>query len=92
MGRIVYIKVRDSGQNAHQFVNIEGRRIGEIWREQVDIVGGKSHPFKKWRWFAKAAGSLSELCTNSESPNVGTPYGTKDKAVDFLEAVDRSAG
>lgn len=84
MGCTVYVRVSQSAKVAHQYVNVGGERIGEIWREQVDLVDQKGYRVKKWRWFAskppvEAAGSAEGGLLNQLG------YGTKDRAVDALE-------
>jgi len=86
MGRIVYVKVVNSLKPAHQYVNLDGERIGEIWREKIDIVDNTGHTAKKWRWFANRNQSIAHpeeanafLCKPS--------YGSKDGAVDALGCV-----
>ncbi|WP_194727127.1 hypothetical protein [Noviherbaspirillum malthae] len=86
MARIVYIKARNSALNAHQYVIFDGERLGEIWREQVHISNNKGQNSKKWRWFAKAHRSLIDPCSSSMLFGE-TGHGTKDKAVDTIEAL-----
>jgi hypothetical protein len=84
MGRIVYLKVPNSVKQAHQYVNHNGERIGEVWREQIDIIDVKGNSLKKWRWFASR--DSSGVCIDEAgtlSCKIG--YGSKDRAVDMLE-------
>lgn len=89
MGRIVYIKVINSTKSAHQYVNLNSERIGEIWRDQIDIVDTKGHVIKKWRWFATQSDS-GLLPENADTCSCNTAYGSKDKAVDALEFPSKS--
>lgn len=84
MGRIVYVKVTNSGKPAHQYVNFDSERVGEIWREQVDVVDAKGNTTKRWRWFATQYIS-TDSSERAEATRCTTGYGSKDKAVDTLE-------
>jgi hypothetical protein len=84
MGRIVYVKVINSCKPAHQYVNFDSERIGEIWREQVDTVDTKGRPVKKWRWFAFQSGWPAHP-EGMDALSYKAGYGSKDKAVDALE-------
>jgi len=49
MSYIVYDRINGTGKGAHQYVVIDGIRIGEIWRQQVsqETLGGRH--VMKWR-------------------------------------------
>lgn len=86
MGYIVYIRIKGSGKSAHQYVSCQGVRIGEIWREQVDVVDPKGRRFRRWRWFATTLLHVADGHLDLKGPQtVSTGFGTKDAAVDALE-------
>lgn len=91
MSYIVYVKAPNSARNAHQYVQLRGQRIGELWREQVHIADRNGSFVRKWRWFAEPiASSMAGMKIDSGLLNKASDYyGTKDKAVDFLEEVAR---
>lgn len=86
MGRIVYVKITRSCKEAHQYVTFDSERIGEIWREQVDLVDTKGKPLKRWRWFA-LPNHLGTQPDTAKAFNYTTGFGSKDKAVDALECL-----
>lgn len=89
MGRIVYLKVPHSVKQAHQYVSFDGERIGEIWREQIDVIDVKGNSSKKWRWFASR--DTSGICIDEAAASSSkTGYGSKDRAVDMLELMTKS--
>lgn len=89
MAKVVYIAVSNSGKGAHQYVHIDGERIGEIWREQLAIEVSQGFKGKKWRWFARQDGS--HLVLGAEVNHQGkSGFGSKDSAVDALETAAAS--
>lgn len=83
MSYIVYDRINGTGKGAHQYVVIDGIRIGEIWRQQVsqETLGGRH--VMKWRWFALSYHNDAQ--PGASSPVSSDGYGTKDRAVDALE-------
>lgn len=78
-----------SVKSAHQEVSIDGRRVGEIWREQVNVVIGKlTDPRRmalKWRWFAKRDGDAGTLGRGTRAAMLlGPGFKTKDAATAVL--------
>lgn len=85
MSYIVYDRIKGTSKGAHQYVVIDGIRIGEIWRQQVSQATSNGKYVLKWRWFAQSyrtGDQTSKSCAVSPEG-----YGTKDKAVDALENV-----
>lgn len=83
MGRLVYVRVEGSDKGAHQYVQIDGARIGEIWRGQLTIRDAKGNQCEKWRWFGRPMGTEVALGDNGSSTG-DKGFGSKDKAVDAL--------
>lgn len=89
MAIISYSKVKGSDKSAHQYVEIDDQRAGEVWREQVNVVVSKlTEPRRmalKWRWFAKAEGDSNVLGRGTRAAMIlGPGFASKDKAVDEL--------
>lgn len=62
---LTFKTIRGSEKAAHQHALDGDKIVGEVWREQVSVVVSKlTEPRrmgKKWRWFAKKAGSTETL-------------------------------
>ncbi|VWC80110.1 hypothetical protein BLA39750_01133 [Burkholderia lata] len=87
-------KVAGSERSAHQLVKAGDTAIGEIWREQVNVVVSKlTEPRRmgtKWRWFAKRTGSAETLGRGTRAAYLlGPGYKSKNEA---LSALDDRAG
>jgi hypothetical protein len=85
MSYVVYVRVTGSNKGAHQYVVIDGIKIGEIWRQQVSQSTSFGTRGLKWRWFAVSYRRLGLPSVPFELSSDG--YGTKDKAIDALESV-----
>lgn len=85
MSYIVYDRIKGTDKGAHQYVVIDGIRIGEIWRQQVSRGTPDGRYVLKWRWFALSYRNSAQSEATSQLSSEG--YGTKDKAVDALEKV-----
>lgn len=83
MGRLVCVRVVESNKGAHQYVQIDGARIGEIWRTRLTVKDAKGNECEKWQWFARPVGSIVALGEDGSSDR-DKGFGSKDKAVDAL--------
>lgn len=83
MSYIVYDRIKGTGKGAHQYVVIDGIRIGEIWRQQVSQAASGGRNVVKWRWFAQSYRNAGQ--PGASFPLSSEGYGTKDRAVDALE-------
>lgn len=89
MSTITHKKIRDSEKNAHQSVEIDGRKVGEMWREQAHVTVSKfTAPRRtalKLRWFARVDGQSKVLGRGDRvSMILGAGFSTKDRAIDAL--------
>ena len=87
---VCYSKVPGSTKSAHQYVDLNDQRAGEVWREQVTVTVSKlTEPRRtalKWRWFAKPEGESRILGRGDRAAMLlGSGYASKDKATDALE-------
>jgi len=81
--------VPGSKKPAHQLVRTGENVIGEIWREQVNVVVSKlTEPRRmamKWRWFAKPTGGSTTLGRGTRAAMVlGPGFKGKDLAIAAL--------
>ncbi len=83
MGRLVYVKVNQSEKGAHQYLQIDGVRVGDIWREHLRIKDAKGNQCEKWRWFARPEG-ITTVLGEAVSSTGDKGFGSKDRAVDAL--------
>jgi hypothetical protein len=93
---ITFSKVRGTGKRAHQIVDIDGKQAGEVWQEQANVnVSKLTAPRKtalKWRWFAKAEGSVQVIGRGTRAAMIlGPGFTTRDGVVAALaRATDTS--
>ena len=86
--------VKPSLKSAHQRVTVDDDDIGEIWREQVNVVVSRltvTEPRRmavKWRWFAHRTGQPGTLGRGTRSAMLlGPGFKGKDSAIAALIAV-----
>lgn len=55
-----FSKVEGSTRDGHKHVTLDGKVVGEVWREQTHVVVSRlTEPRRtklKWRWFSKLQG------------------------------------
>lgn len=86
---MIFKSVAGSVKSAHQQVAIDGEKVGEIWREQVNVVVSKfTEPRRmglKWRWFAKRSGDAGTLGRGTRvAMLMGPGFKNKDAATAAL--------
>lgn len=83
--------VAGSVKSAHRIVIADDHEVGEIWREQVNVVVSKlAEPRRmaiKWRWFAKRVGETGTLGRGTRGALLlGPGFKSKDAVIDALTA------
>lgn len=83
---ICFCKIRRSRKSAHQWVEVDGIVVGEVWRELIR-VRSDGHSGQLWRWFAKMPDMSSTLGHGLRLPDMnGAGFVSKEKAADtFIE-------
>jgi hypothetical protein len=81
--------IAGSAKSSHQEVATAGEKIGEIWREQVNVVVSKLTEPRcmalKWRWFAKRDGDAGTLGRGTRTATLlGPGFKNKDAATVVL--------
>ncbi|MEX3983771.1 hypothetical protein AB4Y45_32835 [Paraburkholderia sp. EG287A] len=83
---LTFKKVAGSSKSAHQRVQSGGSEVGEVWREQVNVIvskmTGPRRTALRWRWFAKKAGTSETLGRHTRAALLlGAGYKTKAEAI-----------
>lgn len=78
-----------SKKAAHQTVIADGHHVGEVWREQVNVIVSKlTEPRRmapKWRWFAKRVGKSVTLGRGTRAAVLlGPGFKSKRSAISAL--------
>ena len=78
--------IKGSARLNHQAVSIDGSDVGEVWKEQVDVVVSKmTDPrrlAKQWRWFSKRTGASATLGRGTRAAMLlGPGFKSKDDAI-----------
>lgn len=87
-------KIVGSDKSSHQHVLDDATIVGEVWREQVNVVVSKlTAPRRmatKWRWFAKKAGRTETLGRGTRAAVLlGAGFKSKPDAVSALMTTEK---
>jgi hypothetical protein len=86
---VTHRKIAGSTKNSHQTIEIDGCRVGELWREQAHVTVSKmTAPRRtalKWRWFSKIDGQHKIFGRGDRVAMIlGPGFSTKTLAVGAL--------
>lgn len=80
-----YTPVRGSGRFNHQHVLVQGKPVGEVWRESVIMPKSRARNPMKWRWFARASNDETVLGRGTRHALVfGAGFASKNKATEAV--------
>jgi hypothetical protein len=82
-------KVAGSTKSAHQRALSDETEVGEVWREQVNVIvskmTGPRRTALRWRWFARQTGSSVTLGRHTRAATLGyAGFKTKGEAISAL--------